>query len=535
MPSANPDDMLLLIRCPSCGQRFKVGEDLRGRTVECGGCEQRFRINDEVIVRGKKFYPGERKDPSLNRFHRVPLAIPATSAVIPTVQYSDPPDAAIFEPVSPLRIIAGLVGVTGMIFMALFLMFGASRGGALDGMTTGNRLVMAGFTGLIGVTFLVYANPRARTKALVIGLLLTVGLISLPLVFTEGSVAAGPGAAPVTSEVGPLSQNAAMGEDSEETAELRSIIGTGPLEKEIDRLATEGSTRKAMGLWLRNLREANRLVVRDYILRTTGADPQSHFYPRGGGDFLMVVTGIDLSLEEVAVEVARLGKVERIYPEVSVVKVTVNNDSFRGGPIDKLTDRAHPAFYELNKRELDSIDLQRVSNAVKRLAEAEPKIYRTDITRKLIALLGKEWVDFKADICNALSVWSDQPGPAGEAALRQVGKLMSAKSDIPEPMIALIVKEKTAGVVPVLDQLWRENPTRWESLYGDMGPLAEATLIRRFPATEGRIRHSAVRLLGRVGGPGSVPLLEAAAADADSELKVLIRNALVSIRGRSAG
>jgi len=70
-----PDDDLLLIRCPSCGQRFKVGDDLRERTVECGGCEHRFRIIDEVIVRGKKFYPGERKDQRLNRFHRVPLAV----------------------------------------------------------------------------------------------------------------------------------------------------------------------------------------------------------------------------------------------------------------------------------------------------------------------------------------------------------------------------------------------------------------------------------------------------------------------------
>ena len=63
MSHSNPDSSLLLIRCPSCGQRFKVGEDFRGRSVECGGCEHRFRIQDEVIVRGRKFYPGERSNP----------------------------------------------------------------------------------------------------------------------------------------------------------------------------------------------------------------------------------------------------------------------------------------------------------------------------------------------------------------------------------------------------------------------------------------------------------------------------------------
>ena len=74
---AEPDSTLnqLQIRCPNCGQRFKVSEDLRGKLVECGSCEQRFRVNDEVILRSRKFYPGESKrDVSLDRFARAPLA-----------------------------------------------------------------------------------------------------------------------------------------------------------------------------------------------------------------------------------------------------------------------------------------------------------------------------------------------------------------------------------------------------------------------------------------------------------------------------
>ena len=318
-----------------------------------------------------------------------------------------------------------------------------------------------------------------------------------------------------------------------EESDLRSLIGTGPLEMEIARLANEGDRHKAVGLWLRNLHEANRILVRDYILRATGADPQSHFYPRSGGDFLMVVTGIDLSIDEVAVVVAQLGKVEKIYSDIGVVKVSVNNDNFLTGPIEKLSDRAHPAFYDLNKRELENIDLARVSQAVKRLAEAEPKIYRADITRKLVALLGMDWVDFKADVCKALMVWADKPGPAGDAALKEVGKLRAQKKDVPEEMVALIVKEKTPGGETVVDELWNENPTRWESYYGDLGPVAEKTLIRRFPGTQGPVRHSAVRILGRVGGTESIRLLEAASDGADSELNVLIKNAIDSIRGRS--
>ncbi|MGL5017160.1 MAG: MJ0042-type zinc finger domain-containing protein, partial [Luteolibacter sp.] len=65
LPNSSEDSMLL-IRCPSCGQRFKVGDDLRDRTVECGGCEHRFRINDDVIARGPKFYPSEGKKGELS-------------------------------------------------------------------------------------------------------------------------------------------------------------------------------------------------------------------------------------------------------------------------------------------------------------------------------------------------------------------------------------------------------------------------------------------------------------------------------------
>ncbi len=99
-------------------------------------------------------------------------------------------------------------------------------------------------------------------------------------------------------------------------------------------------------------------------------------------------------------------------------------------------------------------------------------------------------------------------------------------------MIALIVKEKNPAVIPVLDELWSRNPTHWESLYGDLGPPAEATLLRRFPGTEGMLRQSVVRLLGRVGGADSLPLLEAATAGADPEMKVLLEKSSASIRSR---
>jgi len=537
MSSPSPDDPQFLIRCPSCGQRFKVMENLLGRTVECGGCEHRFRIADDVIVRGKKFYPGEKRDNRLYRFHRVPMAMAPSLAGAEPVQYGEPPDPSIYEPASPQRIIAGFIGVCLMVFMALLLMFGARSGGMLDGMLTQNRMLMAGFTGVLGSVLLIYANPRARIKALMVGFLFCVGLVSLPLVFTAGSSPL------VSTPVPPVEEDLFRdlvenddqddaGAETLEIAELRSLIGTDPLVAEIRRLEAIGSTRTAVGLWLRDLREQNRFLIRDYILRTTGADPETHYYPRGSGDFLMVVTGINMSIDELARIAGPLGNVERIHREISVIEVMVNNENFIEGPVEKLSDRGDPSFYDLNKRELESIDMGRVERAVKRLAEAEPKVYRSDISRQLLTLLVMDGVDFKADICRALMTWSPEPGPAGEAALRVASQLHSHGVSVPPEMISLVLAEKTPGLSPLLHQLWEDNPNQWESHYAGLGPAAESALLRRLPTTEGAMRQSAVRLLGRVGGAAALPALQAELPGANAEMRVLIENATRSIRSR---
>lgn len=537
MSSLNPDDSLLLIRCPSCGQRFKVGEDLRERTVECGGCEHRFRINDEVIVRGRKFYPGERSNPALNRFQRVPLTGGETLIGVQPIRYSNMPDPAVLEPASPQRIIAGAIGVAGMIVMALLLMFGASRGGILDGMMLPNRLLMAGFAGVMGTIMLVYANPRARVKALVVGLILSAGVVMVPFFFTTGSdpLLERSAATPVPRDLKSAVETITSGstENNAITA-LRNRIGTGPLVVEIERLASSGENKRAVGLWLRGLTENNKNLVKDHILRVTGADPSSHAYPRDGGDYLLVVTGITQSLQEVADLASVLGQIEKIYPEVSVIEVRVNNGIFVEGSMEKLSNKQDPAFYSLNKRELESIDLERAKRAVQRLAEVEPKLYRSDITRKLIALLDEEDVDFKGNICTALGVWSEQPGPASEAAMKVLKKLVAKNAVVSPDIVTLIVKEKNLEVIPILDELWFNDATTWESIYADLGQPIEATVIARFPKLEGTVRHSAVRILGRVGGAKSLPVLTEAATGAGPEMRVLLEHARKSIGERLA-
>ena len=522
----------LLIRCPSCSQRFKVGAELRERTVECGGCEHRFRITDEVVLRSRKFYPGEHPQFSVNRYQRVPI-VASVPEGLQTISYTDQADASSFEPVAPQRMIAGAAAVSGVVLMALLLFFGATRGGALDGMTTAGRLMMAGFGSVLATVLLFYANPRSRKTALLFSLLCCGVLLPLPLVFTDGAVDA-----PARSKAAASDESTARGRapnaETERITQLRQLIGTDPLVGQNARLAREGGGRHAYGLWLRGLDESNKLLVRDYLLRAADADPSSHPYPRGHNDYLMVVTGVSMPIERLAELAAPLGELSQIYRELDVIEIRVNNGNFLAGPVDKLADREDPAFYELNKRELECIDLERVQAAVKRLADAPPKLYRNDISRRLIALLREDGVEFREDLCRALMRWADESNTAADAAEVALRKLAAAKKTVPREMIALLVKAKRLSILPILNSMWLADSGTWEPYYVELGAPIEATLIGQLKTLSGGLRNSAVHMLGKVGGAASLTVLEAVRAGADPELLVRIETAEKAIRKRLA-
>jgi hypothetical protein len=537
MPSSTDDHSPLQIRCPSCGQRFKVGADLRDRTVECGSCEHRFRISDEVIQRVKKVYPGERRDAGLARFQRVPLASSMPSNV-QTVSYMEEPSPAMLEPASPQRVIAGVVAGVGMALMALLLIFGAVRGGTLDGMSTLNRQLMAAFAAVVATVLLVYANPRARIKAGMFALLGGVGLLSLPIVFDEASTPLAPASSGSVSGTADPDRPALADDEPDEITMLRETIGTAPLEQEQKRLEEAQSGKKVFGLWLRDLRESNKLLVRDYLLRSTGADPSSHPYPRENSDYLMVVTGIDLSLNELSMMATRFGTTVMIYEEIGVAEVKVNNDVFIESPLDKLTNKEDPAYYDLNKRELESIDPERVSRAVARLAESEPKIYRADITGRMIELMRESGLDFKGSLCKALLVWAEDLTKAADVVAGEVEKLHEMRAAIPKEMFELLAKAGHTRTLPILDAKWAIDTSEWTDVYAAFGPAVEPLVIKRFPETGGVLRRSAVTLLRRVGGEASIPVLEAAKEAAlsgpqDAELRVQIDRALEAVRKRA--
>ncbi len=531
MDERHADAEKLAIRCPGCGQRFNVGQELKDRMVECGTCEHRFRVNEEVVIRQKKFYPGERRDRGLDQFSRIPKGAGMT-ANFQTVQYSQEPTHIPIAGTSPLRMLLGFVAVLAVIAILLLLAFGGHAGGLIDGATQDRRLMLAGFTAVLAWVFLLAANPTARLKAVVGSLVCTALLMSFPFLFTEGSH---PRAAqPIDySTVPVIASGDKPPEKDVSFAALKKEIRDEPLEAEIAYYASkpELAGRSAAGIWLRGLQGSHRLKIQDYIVRATGADQRSHIYPRGQ-DYLLVVSGISVNMNDLARLCNRFGEVKRTIDELRVVEVEVNNKSFDEGPLDKLSNQQDPAFYELNRREIESIDLARAQTSIVRLADVEPKLYRKDVVTRMVQLLKEGDLEMQGHICRALLVWAE-PGDGSEVAVRTAMLKISPQSgQTPESMVKFLAMRKDSAAIPYVDELWAFDNSRWEELYGSFGPGIEEKVIARFGGLSGPIKRSATRLLGKVGTKASIPVLEGARKGADSELAVNIDRSLAAIKGR---
>lgn len=499
-----------------------------GRTVECGACENRFSVNDEVIQKGAKFYPGERNHKALDGFSRVDGPKIGMDASTPIPRGQAPGYFSPISKVGPLKLTLGWLGVI-IILSALGFLYMSELA---QEWPVATQVMFALLAGVVGLGLIAFANPRNRSKALLIGGIASAILLSVPFVYRSKRTNS-PYTEGVTTPRNPSSEGLEKSAEPATEEQIRNLVGITPLETEIRRLAESGSPLRVYGIWLRDMSPSNRLSVRDYLLRATNGSPTSVIYPRDGRDYLMVLTGLDKTIEQVAEAASKIGRLSAIHQNLQVIEVKVDASIFVEGPIDKLTDKGSPAFYDLNKRELESIQLDRVERAVKRLSDSEPKIYRDDITRQLVLLSSMPQIDFLEEICKALLVWAEDPAVANVPLLNRLNQLHDNRKKVPRSLVAVLAKGKAFEAIPIVQSLWQADATTWESNLQDFGNPVEKGLLEIFPSLEPTLKHSAARILGKVGGRNSIPVLEAARPKAAPELVVLIDSAVRSIRERN--
>lgn len=525
MPEHDPSQ--IQIRCPKCSQRFRVGHELTGRMVECGACEHRFRVDDDSLVKQKKFYPGERRDPHLVQYARKPHTEFSVPSHMHTAEYAVAPPAERFEPVSFGKVLVGIVGVAMMILTALVLILAGAQGAMLDGVTTDRRMVIAGFAAVVGAIMVIYANPRVRVKAAIFAIMGALALVLLPMYFKEGSQ-------PLVRSMPVLDNDAndaaPVSSVEEKRAKLRAEVGYGPMETA---LAEAGGAHKVIGIWMKGLQESNSEIVERYLMRMSGAGEASHLYPRNTRHYLLVLVDPQIGFEEMASQCGRMGEVDQTDNELQIISVLVNNKRFAERPMNKLTDKTDGAFYQFNLMEMEGMDIRRINEALVRVSLAEPVQSRDDMIKRMIDLLPMADKEMLTNLSKALIVWSDGKDGAPEETMK-VAKVHYAKmKTLPLETVEFLTKWPQLEVYPILDQLWLGSPVEWEAIYAKSGAHAEEHIIKHLGEGENRQRMSAARICARVGGQKSIDALESAMKiDADLELQTSFRNAIEAIQKR---
>jgi hypothetical protein len=528
MEGDNADSEKMNIRCPNCRLRFSLDPSLMNRIVECGGCDTQFRITDEVIIHSKRVYPGEKNEPELNQFRRIPLTSVEAPKGLQTINYAEFNHPEQLGPASPLRIIAGVCGIIIMALGALLLFISTKSTSPMGGMPFEKKLIIAGFTSLLGFIFLIYANPRAQIKAAFIGLLFAAGVFSIPIYIKEQPTK--PKKPENASEESDLLPTEAQAVDP--IRALRERFVTQPLENEQIRLADSITGKKAYGIYITEMLGRNKLTARDYLIRETGANLSSHPFPRSGDNYLMVLAEVEMDFDQVADIAGKLGKTSETYPEIGVVVVKVDNEQFISGSAEKLNDRNHPLFYQLNRLELQSIDISRVELAVDRLADSDATLLRSDITAILIELLGKPRITFHDSIARALIKWAEDIGPAAEVGLKTLQLYTSKKISPPEHLVKLVAKHNSPKAIPVMISIWENNTVLWDSELVKFGSAIESPVLERLSSNQAPLVRAAIKILGQVGTAQSIPELRKFLNEKDPELSLLAERAIQQIEQR---
>ena len=522
------------IRCPACSAKFSVGKDMPGGLVQCRNCNHRFEVLDRSNLRSSKVFPGEKRDPLLSRMTKVSQPLPRADDKHAPRDFASHANLVYREPLSAKQILLIAVALFGVAVTAVFLVYGTKQGGALFWVGFENRIILAGFVGAMATGLLVFSNSRSWLRMLLLGLTAGGALLAVPFYYQGG-------AKDMKKNVLPDSKTVAEGKQQPKpeptltNAELRAKIGTEPLEKERSRILKSKEGRGALGLWLRDLRVSHRLQVKEYIVREMKASLQTHFYPREGDDYLLVVTGIDEDLEKLGQVASAFGKVKAIHNPLHVVEVVVDNDRFKSCSMEILTNPDDPRFYVENLQELHAIDLSRISAAVRRISEVKPSLLRDDFSRRLTDLLANNWYEDKGEISRALLTWSLDDGKAGEISLKQALRLHSVGKEVPAEMVALCIQQQEMGVLPLLYKLWEENPSRWEPWFREAGVAAEHVMLDNFENNTGILRQSACRILGQVGtGKSLLVLREVADAARDAETKITASTSIQMIEKRES-
>jgi len=527
--------MSLQIKCPSCSRSFKVSEDLTGKTVECGGCDTRFEVADVHIIREReKFYPGENKGQFHDRLGRAP-ARDSAEVNFQTASYEQNLHVDAMLVATPAQKGAVITGIAVLIITALFFLLGSGAGGPLQDVALTKRIILGGFSGLLGSSLVVFGakNWRAGGVLLCVSFLAAIfALIFLrPIHVTPG----GEG-----EEVARwLDEDGAEEEDNapvDQIEALKKKVGYGKLTKEMELV---GDPELVLGIYTEPYEDRYRHVLENFFRRKLQLSkvhiPGVYSRSEGRAAFF-VYSGLDLSFDGIVSGIEALGSVKS-YPELRLVEIQLNTEHFKA-PDRSLHEKLHnpenPSFSDVNLPELRHIDHLRAKKAVERIDQVPEGVqlsHKPAVQKELIRLLAESVdPDFRSSLGDALKTWAG----TDKAIAEKVGEITMASLEkgVPASIVDYLQAAGASHTPLLIDTLWAKNPLKWSEQYERLGAQGEARLVYHLQSSPLPLKKSSAEILRKVGTSKSLSALRAAKGKGDSDFDVSLDRAVAAIKGR---
>ncbi len=537
--------MNLQIQCPACERSFRSNDDLTGKTVECGACDHRFEVNIHTIVHEKeRFYPGEHQDALLDRLGHSP-AVDGAPVSFQRAQYSPQVSASDTMPSTPAQSFAVAAGVILISLFALIFFLGSSKGQVFQDVDMNKRLLLGGFVSLIGSGLIVAGAKTWRNRAILLSTVLFIGVIGMILLRpvhmtpkSDGEFAASEKAAEsIETEVNLL--------DTEQDRYLNRL-GYGTVERAIQKETNVDAgidgRQRVVAVYLHPVKASVVYDLEKFFERRLSIPKTNTVltYERENGNArLIVLSGIAESFDRVAEMSSELGRVKTL-PSKRVIDIKIDTSLFAepgGDSFQQLTDPLNERFSEANLNEMNHISIERIENAVKRLADMPPGStlrHKPDIVAKFLELLRQKESGKEIDsaIGRALSTWA----PQDKEVATEVAAIMGVRGDndqeIPKSIVEYLIASGSPSVIALIDRMWVKDPTSWSEQYQAMGAQAESRLAYHITSSPLSVKKAAAVLLRRIGTSQSVPALRAAKGSGDEELKILLNVAIEAAGSR---
>jgi len=523
------------IICHECGQKFSVSNSYMGRMVECGTCEEVFEVTEESLAKKRKVYPGEKSKSPNNTFTKATPVTNDVSANFQTASYNNV-NANYVQPLGPTKTLMIASGIIIILIFIIIFLIGGQEDGVLKELDNTKRLILAGFIAFIG-SALIIIGFRNKLKGLLTSFLLGGSLAAMPTFFPEvlsttnldPSVPLSP-----THTTQQLNQANEISVDQLEA--YKKGIGYDRIE-ELRNKALDPNQVKAILLLENKVQYLDSILP--YLERVLSLDstPVTSSYGReiDGKPVTLMTMTTDTSFEELYELTKRFGtptEMNNIQSTLKIIIVTVDKSTLTPPPEGVTLDPLNPQYFNVNYKELKSIDRTRQMNAAKRLESGEYLGRQADISKLLAELITPKDHELSAQLIATLNNWS-RPEYKIDDKVVNYARTVAGTRNMTRSVMDYLIDKKVPNIADILSKQWAsKGGSLWANYLIEAGEQGEEATIKALPNLGNSHYKSASAILSKIGTSRSIAFINSAISKANEENKKYLKATIDEIKSR---